>query len=76
MPTKNEWTEPDITINGHELSFVEAMTVRCALENFAFFLSTDGLGEDETGQGIRNGYLKQIKHIRTYIFKALTEGKD
>jgi len=60
--------EPNIIINGRSLSQGASMTIRVAIEHFAIFLSQkDCLGNDETGRGIREGYIKQIGNIRQAI---------
>ena len=56
--------EPIITINGKLLSEAQAMTVRVALEAYAFDLQTNGLGDDETGKAIASGYLRCVREIR------------
>lgn len=54
-----EWTEANVTINGTQLTFAEAMTLRVALSDFMMGIATpDALGSDETGRGIRDGYQK------------------
>jgi hypothetical protein len=55
--------EPQITINGIQLSEGQAMTLRVALESFAMDL-TKGLGDDETGKKITIGYQRNISIIR------------
>ena len=40
--------EPNIIINGHELSESQAMTLRVSLETFVLSLRKEGLGEDDT----------------------------
>lgn len=62
--------EPIITINGHQLSEGEAMTIRVALESFADSLVTDGLGNDEIGVLMTKAYLTSIHALRTKIRKA------
>jgi hypothetical protein len=42
--------------------------VRVAVENLAMDLRNDGLGEDETGKAIAQGYLGRIGEIRNLIF--------
>lgn len=59
--------EPKIIINGVSLNHAQAMTVRVALETFEMHLA-DGLGNDETGIAICNGYRRCIREIRKYIF--------
>ena len=57
--------EPNIIINNRALSQGASMTIRVAIEHFAIFLSQkDCLGNDKTGRGIREGYIKQIGNIR------------
>ena len=42
--------EPIIVINGHRLHTGHAMTVRVALQTFAFSLKGEGMGDDEHGR--------------------------
>jgi len=65
-------SEPTITVNGTELSEGQAMTVRVALETFAFMLSHEGLGEDETGIAICRAYLARIEEVRAMMFREAT----
>lgn len=69
MADEEAWKEPDVTINGVRLTKGQAMTVRVALESFALDLS-EGLGDDEMGQKICEGYKGQIESIRRIIFGA------
>lgn len=52
--------EPNIIINGQQLSLLEAMTLRVALGNFCMFLNQvpQPLGTDETGITLARGYLR------------------
>jgi hypothetical protein len=61
--------EPDITINGVPCTTAMAMTLRVAIEHFASDLRENGLGEDETGRAICQGYLARIDEIRRLIFR-------
>lgn len=61
--------EPDITINGHTLNNGQAMTVRCAIESFAFSLADDEDSLWEDAEGLRSAYFARIKEIRKMIFK-------
>ena len=57
--------EPKIVINDHRVSDGAVMALRVALEHFAIFLSSrDCLGNDEHGQKMRDGYIRQIYEIR------------
>lgn len=56
--------EPKITINGHELTEAQAMTVRVAVNSFLVEMSNPGaLGHDDQGRAIANGYRKRAKEI-------------
>lgn len=57
-------TEPNIVINGVQLTVAQSMTVRVAIESFAMDLQRNGLGNDETGKAIAKGYLDRIWEIR------------
>jgi hypothetical protein len=56
--------ESTIVINGHELTEGQSMTVRVALESFMSDLCRDGLGDDDIGKSICDGYKACIKQIR------------
>jgi hypothetical protein len=61
--TDMPWTpEPDITINGTPLTVAQSMAVRVAIVSFALSLK-DGLGDDEIGKQITQGYLSSIASI-------------
>ena len=60
--------EPLISIFGTDLTQGQAMTIRVALEIFASDLAHEGLGNDEIGQAITNGYLERIKEIRQLMY--------
>lgn len=45
------------------------MTVRGAIESFAQQLHAEGLGDDETGKAICDGYLARIREIRILLYK-------
>lgn len=62
-------SEPVISINGVSLNSAQAMTVRVAIENFSMDLKTSGLGTDELGMAITNGYLRNIEGIRKVMYK-------
>lgn len=66
--------EPLITIWGKELTIGQSMTIRVAIESFALDLSQNGLGNDEQGKRIVEGYLKNIEEIRSIIFGELLNG--
>lgn len=56
--------EPDIRINGTRLTVAQAMTVRVALGAFGITLSDpEGLGDDETGIALCQGYKKAIAEV-------------
>lgn len=56
--------EPVITINGVTLTEGMSMTVRVALESFYSDLSFNGLGDDEHGKKMVEGYQTNIKAMR------------
>ena len=51
------------------LTVGQSMTVRCAIESFAFSLQEDGLGDDEHGRAMTKGYLANIEQIRKSMHK-------
>jgi hypothetical protein len=56
--------EPNIIVNGIQLTTAQSMTVRVALESFILSLQMDGLGDDETGKAMTKGYLDRIWEIQ------------
>lgn len=69
MTDQSDMTEAQITINGHGLTAGQAMTVRCALNSFGASLVEDGLGSDEHGKAMTEGYLARIREIREMMQK-------
>jgi hypothetical protein len=56
--------EPIITINGTTLTEAQAMTVRVSVTHFQGRIDRpEALGEDETGEAIRQGYLARSTEI-------------
>lgn len=62
--------EPEIIINGVKMSEGEAMTIRVAIGSFSISLQ-DGLGDDETGRAICEGYQNSITDINKVMFDDL-----
>jgi len=65
--------EARIIINGVELTLGQSMTLRVALQSFAMDLRENGLGDDETGKAIANGYLARISEMNTLIMRDENE---
>lgn len=61
--------EAIITINGTALTEAQSMTVRVALETLGLELALNGLGDDATGKGICDGYLKNLTEINHILYK-------
>jgi hypothetical protein len=59
----DEWKEPKIHINGETLTVAESMTLRVAVSSFHAELKQDGLGDDETGKQLSDGYIKACESI-------------
>lgn len=59
--------EPKITINGTQITDAMAMTIRVAVNSFAFDISNNGLGEDEHGKEMAKLYLKRVDEINDLI---------
>jgi hypothetical protein len=53
----------DIRINGELLSTAEAMTIRVAVSSFLMSLQADGLGDDETGKALCDGYQRACQSV-------------
>lgn len=60
--------EPDITINGTKLTVAQAMTERVALTEFLAALA-DGLGDDDHGRAMTNGYREALADIYRLIMR-------
>jgi hypothetical protein len=56
-----------MTINGHVVTEGQAMTVRVAIEAMARDLVESGLGDDEHGKIMTEGYLARIDELRRMI---------
>ena len=59
--------EPAITVNGVRLTTGQAMTVRVALSHFALDLKEDGLGDDDHGLKMVEGYQGALAEIYKMI---------
>lgn len=66
--------EPNITINGKQLTIGQAMTIRVALESFCMSLWSEGLGDDAHGKAMTEGYLARAAEIRALMFPSSTRG--
>jgi hypothetical protein len=66
-------SEADVTINGVVLTFEESMTLRVALESFVASGVTepDGLGDDDVGRGIAEGYRVAVDGIRKAMYRGM-----
>jgi len=65
-----QMTEPRITIGGVELSYAEAMTLRCAVHAFAVTLQAEGLGDDKHGRAKTENYLFHLRQISLLMFAS------
>jgi hypothetical protein len=61
--------EPIIEINGYMVTPAMSMTIRVALENFAMDLHANGLGDDDSGQAMKDSYIQRIVEIRELMFE-------
>jgi hypothetical protein len=59
----NDFKEAKITINGLECTPAEAMTIRVALSSFMMFIDHEGLGEDDAGRAIAEGYKRAVSSV-------------
>jgi hypothetical protein len=62
--------EAFMTINDKPLTAAQSMTVRVALSTFAMDLHGQGLGDDEHGSTMTEGYLKAIREIYRMMYPA------
>lgn len=58
-----EHKEAKIIVNGVELSLGQSMTLRVALTTFIGDMKRDGLGDDEMGNAIANGYIDRGEEV-------------
>lgn len=70
IPRRKEMNEPEIVINNQKLSKAEAMTIRVAVASFQVTLQ-EGLGDDEAGKSICEGYKNCINLINRKIFGVI-----
>ncbi len=70
--------EPEVIIDGKRLSVGEAMTLRVAISSFISDLSQNGLGEDDTGKAICDGYIRNGRSIlgKMNCFKQQNNGAN
>lgn len=59
---RKPWAEPRITINGHELSIGQAMTIRVALNACDF-----DCGDDEQGEKTAKAYRERAAEVLQLI---------
>lgn len=62
--------EPNIEINGWQCTPAMAITIRTAIEGFAMDLQHNGLGNDEHGKAMKEGYLARIQEVRELMAKS------
>lgn len=55
--------EAHVIINGKELNYAESMALRVAVTSFLSDMQHNGLGEDETGKAIAEGYIRNSIEI-------------
>ena len=64
--TETGWTEPTITINGRQLSFAEAMTVRVAVSSFRLFVAEPS-NREGLGPGLAQNYDLRLAAVERYM---------
>jgi len=69
-PTDQKIKEADITIEGHQLSFQESMTLRVAMNSFLMSLNEEGLGNDDHGIKMTAYYRLRARAILKYIHEG------
>jgi len=57
------YSEPDVIVNNVQLTGGEAMTLRVAVSCFLSDMVVNGLGDDEAGKVIAEGYIKNSESI-------------
>ena len=62
--------EPKIIINGTRITEAESMTIRVAMTDFTERMTVKwALGNDATGEAIREGYLNQSRSVLERMFQ-------
>ena len=61
--------EAIISVNGIRLSDGQSMALRVAVESFVMTLSSDGLGDDQMGKLLADGYMSRLEEIRDYFHR-------
>jgi len=56
------WVEPTIIINGQQLTFAQAMSVRVAINSFRMFVC-DPDNADNIGLKLAQGYDEQLQEV-------------
>jgi hypothetical protein len=56
-----------VEINGQELNMRQKTTLHVALESFSMGLRHNGLGDDEHGRAMVDGYLLGIKELQNIL---------
>lgn len=67
------WKEAPVTIGGELLTMAEAMTLRVAICCYAMDLDTQGLGDDEHGKAMVEGYQRCCRSIMRKMMAAREE---
>lgn len=66
----------DIIVNGTRLTEPQTTAFRVALNTFDSNLLLTGLGDDEIGKSITEGYLERIKEIRELVYGSKRVGGE
>lgn len=70
------WHEAEIIIAGVKLTSAQSMTVRVALSSFISDMYVHGLGEDQIGKEIAQGYLCNGAEVCKLIGKSIDEQNE
>lgn len=62
------WVEPTIVINGQELTFAQAMSVRVAISSFRMFVSGRE-NADNIGRRLAEGYDENLLQVEIAIHR-------
>jgi len=63
------WIEANVTINGHALTFAEAMALRVAVSSFRMFVNNPAM-RDGLGAALAEGYDRSLQNIEAHMIKT------
>lgn len=71
-----EWHEAEIIIGKKKLNKAQSMTLRVALTGFVSEMRHVGLGDDNTGKSIAEGYMLNGEEVIGMLFKSIEKQQE